>query len=244
TLVGGCKQSADNAPPPRAEAAAGSQQAAAPVAAPNTTPLAATSPAAPAANIDAAPPGQTTSGLTPEQTLAAAPTAAGTPAVAPSVSGGPVAGSDRAFVSDAVSGGMAEVEAGRLVAAKSTDADLKAFAMRMAQDHTKANDELLRIASTKGISVPTAVGAADRARLDRLNSLSGARLRQIYLAQFGTAAHQKTIQLFERQSREGQDADLKAYADRTLPTLQEHLRMVQQLRQGRMSGQANSGSFD
>src|SRR3954471_11179493 len=82
------------------------------------------------------------------------------------------AGTDQAWVMNVAKDGMAEVELGRLAADKASNADVKKFGQRMVDDHTKANDELKMIASSKNITLPTAVDAKHKATADRLSKLS------------------------------------------------------------------------
>jgi putative membrane protein len=149
---------------------------------------------------------------------------------------GPVAGSDRAFVSEAANSGLAEVEAARLVSARTDNAKVKDLAQHMEREHASTNDELKRIASEKGIELPSTIGGEPRGQLSRLTTLSKPEVDQAFVRDFGIEAHQKAISLFERQAREGQDPDLKAFAERTLPKLREHLAMAQRMQGGQ--GQA------
>lgn len=159
---------------------------------------------------------------------------------------GPVAGSDRAFVSEAANTSLAEVEAARLVEARTDNASIKSMAQQMERDHAGINDELKRLASQKGIDLPTTIGGEPRGQLSRLTTLSKPEVDGTFVRDFGIEAHQKAISLFERQAREGQDPELKAFAERMLPKLREHLAMAQQMQSGQAglspgpAGQAGS----
>lgn len=163
----------------------------------------------------------------PPATVAAGANAAANP--------GPVSGADRAFVAEAASAGLAEVEAGRYVADRATDPQIKSYAQQMERDHASANDDLQRLAGSKGIALPTAAQGDDKSRLDRLQSAPAAGLGGEFVQSFGIDSHNKAIELFERQARSGQDPDLRAFAERTLPRLREHLGRAQQL-QGKRAG--------
>lgn len=149
----------------------------------------------------------------------------------PSTSG-PVAGAERAFVADAAASGLAEVEAARLVATRTNNPQIKEYAERMEREHRAANEELQRMAMAKGIDLPANPEGAPRERLNRLNGVTGAELERTYMQEFGIDAHQQAIELFERQARDGQDPELRTYAERTLPTLREHLHLARQLQPG------------
>jgi len=143
--------------------------------------------------------------------------------------GGPVAGAERAFVAEAAASGLAEVEASRVVAARTNDTTLKEFAEQLERAHRSTNEELQRIVGAKGIDLPATPEGEPRERLNRLVGQSGSELRRTYLQEFGIEAHQKSIELFERQAREGQDPELREFAEKTLPTLREHLAQAQQM---------------
>ena len=135
---------------------------------------------------------------------------------------------DQRFVQMASSGGLAEVQAGQLATERAASAKVKQFGQRMVTDHTKANQELAALAQAKNIPVATEMDQKHQAMADKLAKLQGAAFDRQYIAD-QVADHEQTVALFTTQSREGQDADLKALATKTLPVLQEHLRMVRAL---------------
>jgi putative membrane protein len=96
----------------------------------------------------------------------------------------------------------------------------------MVADHTKANDELKEIASKKGITLPTSMDAKSQATYDRLSKLSGAEFDRAYMRDM-VADHKTDVNEFKQESERGTDPDLKAFAAKTLPTLQEHLQMAE-----------------
>ena len=138
----------------------------------------------------------------------------------------PKAAADQKFVMDAAKGGMAEVELGKLAADKASSSDVKKFGQRMVDDHGKANDELKKLAQNKNITLPTAVDAQDKATIDRLSKLSGDAFDRAYM-QAMLKDHRKDVSEFRTESKSGKDPDVKAWASKTLPTLEEHLKMAQ-----------------
>jgi putative membrane protein len=136
------------------------------------------------------------------------------------------ANSDEHFVKEAAVGGMAEVELGKLAADKASSADVKKFGQRMVDDHSKANDELKTLAQNKNITLPTALDAKNQATVDHLSKLTGEAFDRAYM-QTMVKDHQKDVSEFRTQSKSGKDGDVKAWASKTLPTLEEHLKMAQ-----------------
>src|SRR6185437_11610509 len=125
------------------------------------------------------------------------------------------------FVMKAAGGGMAEVELGRLATEKASSPDVKQFGQRMIDDHGKANDELKGLATRKNITLPAAPDAKHKATQDRLSKLSGTAFDRAYMADM-VADHNADVAEFMHASKMAKDPDVKAWAAKTLPTLQEH----------------------
>jgi putative membrane protein len=139
---------------------------------------------------------------------------------------GAAGGADAKFAMDAAKGGMMEVEMGRMAVAQASSADVKQFGQKMVDDHSKANDELKGIASQKGMTLPSAIDAAGKAKMDKMAKLSGAAFDKAYMADM-VADHKKDVAEFRKEASSGKDADIKGFAGKTLPTLEDHLKMAQ-----------------
>jgi putative membrane protein len=137
--------------------------------------------------------------------------------------------SDKKFAMTAAMGGMAEVELARMALTRASSDAVKQYAQKMIDDHTPANSELMGIASSKGISLPTAPDAKMRAMMAKMQNLSGAAFDREYIMMAGSKDHQKMEKLFRDESMKGRDADLKAFAAKTLPVVQMHLQMARDL---------------
>ena len=135
-------------------------------------------------------------------------------------------GSDQKFVMDAAKGGMAEVELGKLAQDKASNDQVKNFGKRMVDDHSKANDELQTLAKNKSITLPTDLDPKDKATKDRLSKLSGPAFDRAYMAAM-LQDHKKDVSEFKHESTSGRDPDVKSFASKTLPTLEEHLKLAQ-----------------
>jgi putative membrane protein len=133
---------------------------------------------------------------------------------------------DRSFVQKAAIGGLAEVQLGNLAQQKASNDAVKQFGARMVEDHSKANDELKQIASAKGIAVPSAPDKKHEADMNRLQKLSGAAFDKAYMSHM-VDDHKHDVAEFKKEAGSGKDADLKGFAAKTLPTLEEHLKMAQ-----------------
>ena len=143
---------------------------------------------------------------------------------------GTLAAQDATFVRDAGQSGMAEVKEGQLALQNAESDAVKKYGQMLVTDHTKANQELKRIATTKGASIPTDIGK-HQAHHDSLSALKGRAFDQAFKEQ-AIKDHEEAIRLFEVQTQQGGDQDLKAFAQKQLPHLRHHLTMAQQLQVG------------
>jgi len=135
---------------------------------------------------------------------------------------------DAKFAVTAANGGMAEVELGTLAQQKATNPKVKDFGAMMVSDHSKANEELKALAKAKGITLPTAIDTDEQKVKDDLSSKTGADFDKAYVSNM-IDDHKKDIKEFEDASNNCKDADLKAFAAKTLPTLKMHLDAIQKI---------------
>jgi putative membrane protein len=143
-----------------------------------------------------------------------------------------VARGDRKFIEEAAGSGMFEVQIGQLAAAKATDQDVKSFASMLVDQHTAANNELTKIANAKGVELPAAPKHALRRDIEKLGKKkNGEEFDRDFVRDVGVKAHKKDIKMFEKASKDVKDADLKAFVDKTLPVLREHLAAAEKLPQ-------------
>jgi putative membrane protein len=133
--------------------------------------------------------------------------------------------SDRAFFNEAATGGMAEVELGRLAAQKAQNPDVKRFGERMVTDHSKVNEELKQLAGRKGVTVPATPTAEQKEEMDRLAKLSGPAFDREYMKMM-VEDHDKDVKAFQEQAANASDPDVKSFASKTLPTLEEHQKLA------------------
>jgi putative membrane protein len=129
---------------------------------------------------------------------------------------------DAKFATGAANAGLAEVAAGTLASDKATNPKVKAFGAMMVTDHTKANEELMAIAKTKNITLPNEPDADHQKMKADLAAKSGADFDKAYVDAM-VSGHKKVASMFEDASKNCKDADLKAFAAKTLPTIKSHL---------------------
>jgi len=134
--------------------------------------------------------------------------------------------SDRKFLEKAASGGMFEVQAGQLAEQKSANDQVKEFGKKMADDHSKVGDELKQIAGNKSAQVPATLDKSEQKEMTKLQKLSGTDFDKEYMKRM-VSDHKDDVSAFKKEASSGKDADLKSFASKTLPTLQEHMTLAQ-----------------
>jgi putative membrane protein len=137
-----------------------------------------------------------------------------------------VTGGDLAFMGDAAMGNMAEVELGHLAVKQGDSKDVKQFGQHMVDDHSKANEELKQLAQQKKVMPPPDVSPEQKQAMEKLTKLQGAEFDRAYVKDM-VEDHVKDVTAFEAVSKNATDADVKAFATKTLPVLRQHLQMIQ-----------------
>lgn len=141
---------------------------------------------------------------------------------------GQLEAADAKFVRTAAQSGMMEVRMGQLIKESAQSKQLRDFGDKLVTDHTKANQELNQIAARKGVSPPSQPAEKHEKMLDQLSKLKGAEFDRA-AQKHAVMHHQEDVQLFEKASQTLKDTELKAFAQKTLPTLKEHLDMAKKL---------------
>lgn len=146
----------------------------------------------------------------------------------PMANGSGLARGDVKFIEDAAKDGLAEVELGKLAQKQAQDPAVKDFAARMVRDHGAANDKLKPIADARNIALPSAPDKSHRKEIDNLAKKSGADFDKAYMDHM-LKDHKKDVKEFQKQAKSAKDPDVKQFASSTLPTIEEHLRLAEQI---------------
>ena len=126
---------------------------------------------------------------------------------------------------------MLEVDLGKLAFQQASFDDVKQFGQHMADDHTKANEELKMLAQTKNLDL-TASTQKEATEFDKkkekLSKLSGVEFDKAYMKDM-VKDHEEAVKKFEKAAEVTEDPELKTWAAKTLPTLQQHLQMAKDI---------------
>jgi putative membrane protein len=129
---------------------------------------------------------------------------------------------DASFVVNTANAGMTEIQAGTIAGQKGMAKDVKDYGAMMVKDHTMAADKLKAVAASKNITLPPAISPEMQKNLDDLQKKEGKSFDKAYISMM-IDDHKKVISMFEDEAKNGSDADIKAFANSTLPTLRQHL---------------------
>lgn len=153
------------------------------------------------------------------------------PGMSPALAGSPVGMSpaDQAFATMAAGSGRYQVGVARLAVRRAVNPQVKAYAQMLVDHHTTANKELMQLLSTRGMTPPSAIPPDKEEETQRLSGLTGAEFDRQFVRGVGLDDHALDIALFDRESRDGFDSGLRAWATKMLPTLRWHLQAAQAL---------------
>lgn len=132
---------------------------------------------------------------------------------------------DQEFLRKAAEINLVEIELGKVAEKASTDPKVKKYAESIVKDHSEANQKLARLAASKGYALPGQISSWDRHALNSLEKEQGEKFNKEFLS-FNVKGHEKAIDLYERMGARSQDADIKAFAEKMIPHLKEHLAMA------------------
>lgn len=132
-----------------------------------------------------------------------------------------VGDTDRQFIMEAASGGMMEVEAGRLAEQSAQNARVKAFGAMMVRDHSAANSELMALASARNITLPDSMMEKHKSHIEKLRTATGRAFDKEYMSMM-VMDHNEDVNKFQVAANNAQDTAVRGFANRTLPVLRMH----------------------
>ena len=141
---------------------------------------------------------------------------------------GGAATTDQAFVDLAAQSDMTEAHVGQMAQTQASSAAVKDYAQMLVTDHTKDYDQLTAIATKAGLTVPKGLDAKQQKMIAPMTKLKGAAFDRRF-AHDMVSGHETAIAAFDKEARDGQNADLKAYAKQGLPILEKHKTAAQDL---------------
>lgn len=151
---------------------------------------------------------------------------------------GKVSAEDKHFMKEAMEGDMAEIQLAKLAQQKASSDQVKQFAQRMIDDHTKLDSQMKPMAQQFGVEAPTEIDAKHKAVEGRLQNLSGEQFDQEYMKAM-VSDHRQDDQAFMREETSASSPELKSAVTQAEPIIAEHLRMAQDVEKS-LKGKASS----
>jgi putative membrane protein len=134
----------------------------------------------------------------------------------------PLAEGDQKFLKKAVEGSLMEISAARHVTTAGSNPEVKTYANKLLADHTKAHEDLQKLAAQKGFALPAQIAGGHDDMVADLTKLGGAQLDKKYAKEM-VDDHEKDVKEFREAAKDVKDADLRAWAQKQIPVLEGHL---------------------
>ena len=135
---------------------------------------------------------------------------------------------DKIFVKKAMQGSLAQVQLGQLTLEKSNNDQVKQFARKMIDGHTKLNEQMKPVAQQLSVDIPTEVSKKDKALIGKMQALSGPAYDQAYIKDI-VREHKHDLSEFQMEASNGHNPSVKDAAMQGSKAISEHLQMAEQL---------------
>jgi len=135
---------------------------------------------------------------------------------------------DKGFMMNAARDGIFHVEAGKLAVQRASSEGVKKFGQHSIDHHAQLNDELMQLASKKGVTLPKKMSKKEQEALDKIAKLSGPDFDKAYL-EMEIKDHSSDLTGFQKEAKSGKDPDVQAWAAKAVEAIEEHLKMARDL---------------
>ena len=135
---------------------------------------------------------------------------------------------DREFLDSAATIDMTEAHEGQMAQNGASRPEVKQFAQTLVQDYTNSYGQIAELAAKENVTIPKGINAVRIRPIEQLGSLKGAQFDRQF-AREQIVAEQRAIAVFKREAEHGENADVKAYAAKTVPVLEKDLKQAQAL---------------
>ncbi|RZK10951.1 MAG: DUF4142 domain-containing protein [Flavobacterium sp.] len=135
------------------------------------------------------------------------------------------------FATNAADASLTEIDLANLAISKTANEEVKAYANMMLKDHGAAHDELIALAKSKNITLPTRISGENENNKKDLEEKTGTDFDKKY-AKLMEENHVKVLAFLEHEARKGTDPDLKSYANNMVPKIKAHLNAIRKIKDG------------
>ncbi|OWK34772.1 DUF4142 domain-containing protein [Fimbriiglobus ruber] len=135
---------------------------------------------------------------------------------------------DAKFVRHAAIGSMFEIKVGEVAQKKTANDQVRMFGARLVEDHAKVGNDLKAVAQSLNVQLPDQLDEKHQKHLDQFANYKGNNFDREFVDAM-VKDHEHDIAAFRRASKEAKNDQLRTFATKTLPTLEEHLRIAKEL---------------
>jgi putative membrane protein len=135
---------------------------------------------------------------------------------------------DKAFMRMAAEANMTEAHIGQMAESQGSGSQVKDFGQKLTHDHTDAYQQLAEVAAKTGSSIPKGIDVRKISVVEQLMKAKGVQFDRQFV-QDEIRDHEKALAEFKREAQHGQDPEVKAYASKMIPVLEDHLHEAQAL---------------
>lgn len=156
--------------------------------------------------------------------------------------GGGLSKADSNYLRAMANTNLAEIEAGKLAQSKTKNSQVRDYAQHMIDDHTKGLSEVQKVAQAKGVKLPTEPDAKHKEMMKKLSAMSGDQFDRQYMAQGGVRDHRQADAMLKKAQTQASDPDVKSLAKTMEGTVDQHLKLAEQMSKDMKSGGAATGT--
>lgn len=136
---------------------------------------------------------------------------------------------DNVFIQDSFTNAQTEIEMSRVALEKSANARTKKLAKAIIKDNNAANAQLLTLANTRRLTIPTQLDKDRQQQIELLRGSSKENFDTVYRQQI-QQMHVAAIQLFDNVAKNPRaDAELRVFASQRLPLFKKHQQMLEKI---------------
>jgi|GEM_PF-4221172 len=138
-------------------------------------------------------------------------------------------GTDQSFLQKAAEMNLYEIELAKVAERASSNPEIRRVSQDIARSHAAANQQLEKLATSKGVTLPSSPNKAQQQKIAALEAKKGEQFDQAFM-QDRVQSTQQTISTFERERSRTSDPEIKAWAESMLPRLKNQLATLQSKR--------------
>ena len=135
---------------------------------------------------------------------------------------------DKDFLKKAAEKNVTEIELAKLAQERGSNETVKELGKRVLENAARTNPDLVAIAAKVNVEVPSELPRGGKKTRDKLAKLSGQEFDRAY-AKTMLSDQKDDIASYSEEARSGRIPEVKDFAAKSLPALQENRKMAEEL---------------